>query len=291
MKEHDNAQSLIVKAKNPSKMILLSFDITNKSDTLSVYKHIEQHTKETGETFFALVNNAGVSGFGLFEWGSMEKDIKPVVKINLESSILVTRTFIPLLRKTKGARIINMTSYVTHVSVPFVSTYCISKCGLKAFSESLRKDFEDDVDYYNGMKVLTIEPTAYKTGILGYEQLRRTVRNTWHRTSTEVQSTYGQEIYDATQAFVSVCEFFKFFDFLAFKRNIGEVSDAVLMGLITQDPVNDIELVSLPTHIAYYFWWGFAPQEVLEAWFSFGAYFGFIFVFEVAVIKKIFNLL
>lgn len=50
---------------------------------------------------YAFVNNAGVMTFGEFEWQT-EKMIFNQININLGGTCLVTKAFVPLLRKYKG---------------------------------------------------------------------------------------------------------------------------------------------------------------------------------------------
>ena len=272
------------KCSDPKKMILLSLDITKQEDIMSAAAVIERHMEDTGQVFYALVNNAGISGFAPFEWGSFKQDVQPVIHVNLNSSIRVTRAMIPLLIKHPGSRIVNMTSYVTHLAMPFLTTYCMSKCGLRAFSETLRNDLEEDKG--NGMKVITIEPIAYKTGIVGYENIKNTIRRSWSRSQEEVCNSYGVGMFDSMVAFVSICEFFRFFDFIALKRNLHEVSEYVTQALVDSSPVLDVQIISRVNEIVCSLYNKYLPQDVIEACFSVSAYTGLLFMAVVAFGKK-----
>lgn len=107
-------------------MHILKFDVTSDEDRNCVLKHIEGHCDETGETLYALVNNAGISGIGAIEWGE-EGHLQTVLDVNLYGSIRTTCHFIPLLVKSPGSRVIGLTSYITAAAVPLMSAYGVSK--------------------------------------------------------------------------------------------------------------------------------------------------------------------
>jgi NAD(P)-dependent dehydrogenase (short-subunit alcohol dehydrogenase family) len=267
-------------------MFLVSLNITKQEDIEAAARIINKHTESTGEVFYSLVNNAGISGFSPLEWGSFKEDVQPVIDVNLKATVKVTESMIPLLRKNHDSRIINMTSYVTHIAMPFISTYCVSKCGLRAFSEVLRRDMESNTEYFNGMKVITIEPTAYKTGIVGYDNIKSTLRRTWNRSDPEVKDSYGVSIFDGMVAFVAVCEFFRFFDFVALKRNVHEVSEYVREALLHTHPNVDVKILTKSIEVGSNIWFHFIPQDIQELYFMLLAWTGYIFVVEVAFIKK-----
>lgn len=95
-------------------------------DLNRVSNYIDEHTKATGESLFALVNNAGVSSCGALEWGKIE-ELQSVLDVNMNAGIKITRYFIPQLVKTYESRIITITSAITHGAIPLMSSYGISK--------------------------------------------------------------------------------------------------------------------------------------------------------------------
>ena len=270
-------------------MMLLSLNVTKDSDINNAHEIIESHTQRTGEVFYSLVNNAGISGFSPFEWGSFKEDIYPVMEVNLNGAIKVTRAMIPLLRQNPDSRLVYMLSYATYLAMPFVAPYCISKCGLKAFADTLRKDMENNEVYFNQMKVITIEPTAYKTGIVGYENIKNTLKKSWSRTDPEVKASYGNEMFDAMYTFVSTCEFFRWFDFVALKRNVHEVAEHVNNSLVQRNPVYDVKLITKAIEITSTIYRNYLPQDLIEAGFTILAGIGYIYAREVAIVKKMFN--
>ena len=86
---------------------------------------------------WGVLNNAGIMGkLGMCDWLVME-NYKQVLDVNFFGLVDVTRTFLPLVKQTRG-RIVNTASILGHVSLPGLSPYCVSKYAVEAFSDSLR---------------------------------------------------------------------------------------------------------------------------------------------------------
>ena len=74
---------------------------------------------------FNLVNNAGVSLNGPLEILPLE-DIESLIRVNVTGLLAVTRSFIPLIRKTSGS-LINISSGHGLMAIPDKSAYAASK--------------------------------------------------------------------------------------------------------------------------------------------------------------------
>ncbi|MDQ6760335.1 MAG: SDR family oxidoreductase [Acidobacteriota bacterium] len=83
-----------------------------------------------------LINNAGINvrktvpEFTLDEWRS-------VIDTNLTSAFLLCRSFVPHMKGAGYGRIINMTSIMSHISMPARAAYSASKAGLLGFTRAL----------------------------------------------------------------------------------------------------------------------------------------------------------
>jgi NAD(P)-dependent dehydrogenase (short-subunit alcohol dehydrogenase family) len=83
-----------------------------------------------------LVNNAGINNrkpledFTLAEWNQ-------VIGVNLTGAFLLCRAFVPGMKKKKFGRILNVTSTMSHVSLPHRSVYSASKAGLLGMTKAL----------------------------------------------------------------------------------------------------------------------------------------------------------
>ena len=57
---------------------------------------------------WAVINNAGIATIGPLDWQSLET-MKRMIDVNLWGLVAVTKTFLPLLKKS-GGRLVNLSS-------------------------------------------------------------------------------------------------------------------------------------------------------------------------------------
>jgi NAD(P)-dependent dehydrogenase (short-subunit alcohol dehydrogenase family) len=86
-----------------------------------------------------LVNNAGVALGGTFEQVS-EEDFDWLMEINFHGVVRMTRAFLPLLKASDEARIVNVSSLYGLISPPGQAAYSASKFAVRGFSNSLRHE-------------------------------------------------------------------------------------------------------------------------------------------------------
>src|SRR5579875_256546 len=97
-----------------------------------------------------LINNAGINirknliDFSLEEWRS-------VLDTNLTSVFLMCRAFVPHMRGTGYGRILNMTSIMSHVSLPGRTAYSSSKAALLGLIRALALELASDGITVNGI--------------------------------------------------------------------------------------------------------------------------------------------
>ncbi len=88
-----------------------------------------------------LVNNAGVAVGGTFEQVS-EADFEWLFSINFFGVVRMTRAFLPLLKASDDARIVNVSSLFGLIAPPGQTAYAASKYAVRGFSESLRHELK-----------------------------------------------------------------------------------------------------------------------------------------------------
>jgi NAD(P)-dependent dehydrogenase (short-subunit alcohol dehydrogenase family) len=97
-----------------------------------------------------LINNAGTNirkqlvDFSLAEFRS-------VLDSSLISTFLMCRAFVPGMRGTGFGRILNMTSIMSHVSLPGRTAYCSAKAALLGLTRSLALELATDAITVNGI--------------------------------------------------------------------------------------------------------------------------------------------
>jgi NAD(P)-dependent dehydrogenase (short-subunit alcohol dehydrogenase family) len=132
----------------PLKVVQLDVD-----DELSAKNAIQEEIISEKQRIDILVNNAGYGVIGPIEDTSIEEEIKPQFKTNLYGVIRVTQQVLPIMRRQKSGRIINVSSIGGIVGYPFSAAYCSTNFALEGLSESLSYE----VDQF-GIKVILIEP-------------------------------------------------------------------------------------------------------------------------------------
>ena len=87
----------------------------------------------------ALVNNAGIGRMGFLEQLSV-RDIRLVVDTNFLSHAIVTRAFLPLLKRQGSGDIVFIGSESALSGGRQGSIYCASKFAIRGFAQSLREE-------------------------------------------------------------------------------------------------------------------------------------------------------
>jgi short-subunit dehydrogenase len=87
------------------------------------------------------MNNAGVALGGSFEQVS-EADFDWLLEINFHGVVRMTRAFLPLLRQSDDARIVNVSSIYGIITPPGQAAYAASKFAVRGFSNVLRHELE-----------------------------------------------------------------------------------------------------------------------------------------------------
>ncbi|XP_078545021.1 retinol dehydrogenase 7-like isoform X1 [Lissotriton helveticus] len=195
-------------------------DVTNRESVAAMAQWVKEKVGNGG--LWGLVNNAGIGmPMAPNEWLTLD-DFMKVINVNLVGVIDVTLGLIPLVRKARG-RIVNVASAAGRLA-SVGGGYCISKFGVEAFSDSLRRDL-----YSFGVKVSIIEPGSFKTSITNREVLKANLEEIWRHLSSEVKESYGDEF------FKNYCT--KFDAMIGMmKANLSPVTDSIEHGLTAVHP-------------------------------------------------------
>jgi NAD(P)-dependent dehydrogenase (short-subunit alcohol dehydrogenase family) len=107
-----------------------------------------------------LVNNAGYGLFGSVEDMSME-EIKAQFETNFFGVVRVTQQVLPVMRKQRSGKIVNVSSVGGRIGLPVLSAYHSTKFALEGLSESIAFELEPF-----GIRVIIIEPGVIRTNII-----------------------------------------------------------------------------------------------------------------------------
>lgn len=106
-----------------------------------------------------LVNNAGVTVTATFEEHSME-DLDWILGINLWGVIYGCKFFLPELRRSDEAYIVNLSSMFGLIGVPRQASYCTSKFAVRGLSEALAAELAS-----SSIGVMSVHPGGIRTNI------------------------------------------------------------------------------------------------------------------------------
>jgi NAD(P)-dependent dehydrogenase (short-subunit alcohol dehydrogenase family) len=147
LKKSTSIEEIANKEALPLKVIQLDVD-----DDLSTENAIQEIISEK-RRIDILVNNAGYGLVGPIEDISIEEELKPQFNTNLNGAVRVTQQVLPIMRRQKSGRIVNVSSIGGIVGYPFSAAYCSTKFALEGLSESLSYELDQF-----GIKVILIEP-------------------------------------------------------------------------------------------------------------------------------------
>ncbi len=124
---------------------------------------IQEFTKSVENKWGALdllINNAGVVSAGLME-NISDEDIIGQININVTGLILLTKYALPLLKRSPEAAIVNVSSGLALIGLPFYVPYAATKGAVRIFSEALRRELKDFP-----IQVATLYPTGTDTPMM-----------------------------------------------------------------------------------------------------------------------------
>ncbi|MEE6474421.1 hypothetical protein FKM82_010374 [Ascaphus truei] len=277
--EGEGAQSLI-KNSAPGKLKVVRLDVTSDKEVAEVKQYVQDNLPEKG--LWGIVNNAGISMWGMSDWHSIDQYQK-IVDINLLGNIRTTLAFAPLIRKSQvhfqlvpfrpglppvpssragvansspqrppTGRMVFLSSISAYISFRN-GIYSMTKAGVERFCDSLRLEMR-----MFGVSVCIIEPGNYAqaTNI----QPLHSGEDIWNSLPAEAQETYSKE---------SVLDLTNFVNKELSKGSSKghEVVDAIVDALTSAKPKPRYLVANLKEKILVYFCSCF-PTSFVDAVYS-----------------------
>lgn len=137
-----------------ARFLALKLDLTSSASIGNVIRKVMENSEGR---LGAVVNNAGFGMPGAIE--DLSRDaMRHQFEVNLFGLQELTNGLIPVFRQQGYGRIVNVSSVVGRVSLPFMGIYSASKFALEAMSDALRVELAQD-----RIGVSLIEPGPIKT--------------------------------------------------------------------------------------------------------------------------------
>lgn len=150
----ERLQALVTAYGAKVQVLPLTFDVCNRDQMLDV---LGAHTSALGNVDI-LVNNAGLALGADKAHEANTDDWDAMIDTNIKALFHVTRWFLPQMRESGVADIVNLGSVAGRYVYPGGAVYCATKFAVRAFSEGLRLDLLG-----SGVRVINIEPGMVET--------------------------------------------------------------------------------------------------------------------------------
>ncbi len=186
----------------------LQLDINNSDSIRFALKNI---LEKTGGTLDALFNNAGFAQAGAIE--DLTRDmIRNQFETNVFGAMELTNLVIPIMRKQGHGRIIQNTSILGIVAMPYRGAYNASKFALEGFTSTLRQELHGTTIFVSAITPGPIHSNLRRNALAHYEENLKE-KNSIHRALYTKMEKY-------------------FFKLTASEKRFTEQPDAVVKKLI-----------------------------------------------------------
>lgn len=186
-------------AAYPDRIEAISLDVTDgeridvvAADVLARYGRVD-----------VLVNNAGRTQVGAFE-ETTDRELRDLFELHVFGPARLTRALLPQMRERGSGSVVNISSFGGQLSFAGFSAYSATKAALEQLSEGLA----DEVAPF-GIKVLIVEPGAFRTNLFGkgaayFSQENPAYREKVGTTRQMVQGSGGSQPGDPAKAAAAI---------------------------------------------------------------------------------------
>jgi len=178
------------------------------ASTPSVKKAVDEIAKRSGGKIDVLINNAGLAFIGFNESLTIEQT-EQMYQVNTIGPERVMKAVLPYMHAQKEGLVINVTSVLSRLLLPSVSTYNGTKAALDAVTLGYHYELKSA-----GIDVVSIQPGAYQTTDLTAKGMVGA--------NSEAEKNYAPDAIDFRRALTA------YFEPTPQSGNPQEVADAML---------------------------------------------------------------
>jgi NAD(P)-dependent dehydrogenase (short-subunit alcohol dehydrogenase family) len=148
-------------AAHPDQVQAVTLDVT---DTAAVDRVVREVAERHGR-IDVLVNNAGRTHVGSVE-ETGDAELRSLFDLHVFAPAALTRAVLPYMRARRSGAIVQLSSVGGQMSMAGFGAYSATKFALEGMSEALAAEVNP-----LGIRVLIVEPGAFRTGLFGNHSL------------------------------------------------------------------------------------------------------------------------
>lgn len=133
---------------------ILPYDLSSPTVAKKIYEDLDKE----GIEIDILVNNAGFATHGEFISTDYDEELGEI-EVNITALTLLTKLFLPQMKKRKAGKILNIASTAAFLPGPYMAVYYASKAYVLSFSEALQEELKG-----TGITLTILAPGPTKTG-------------------------------------------------------------------------------------------------------------------------------
>lgn len=187
----ENLESLT--QQTDERVLTIPLDITDDTSVKAAVQRVS--TMLDGAGLDALVNSAGIHIPAPLETLCIA-DLQRQFDVNVYGHLRLIQGLLPLLRQSKTARIVNISSLMGEVAMPVLGAYSMSKHALEAMTDVLRMELAPQQ-----IDVISIQPGAIQTPMT--QQMTEHLEQVRLNLSDEQRELYDRLVSQMTTALAS----------------------------------------------------------------------------------------
>lgn len=146
--------------ENGAEAHAVTCDVTRRAEIRALIRDAHQRLGSID----ILINNAGVSAYGRFEYTG-DADLQRLIAVNLLGPWYATVEALPFMRSQGGGLVVNVASVAALHGPPYLAAYAATKAGLAAMTQSQSTELADA-----GIRMMVVYPGYTDTELFAQER-------------------------------------------------------------------------------------------------------------------------